>query len=99
MNRLEVNRLVGGSNHAKDRQDRAHLPFPMEDLPEDACVPCLHFQIGLVGLDFEERVASADGLAFFLEPADDLAFGHALAGLGHQDRVCHGNPMRGQGRG
>src|SRR3990172_2856099 len=54
----------------------------------------LDLHVGLVGLDLGDDVAALDGVAFLLQPLDDLAGLHGLAELGHQDLGDHAQTFR-----
>ena len=70
-----------------DRHDLARLGA---DAGQHTGGPRLHLDVGLVGLDFQERVALFDDIAVRLQPAGDLAgfLGHFV--FGHDDGCWHG---------
>ena len=43
------------------------------------------FEVDLLGLELDQRVAQVDMVAFFLQPLGDARFHHRLAQFGHDD--------------
>ena len=74
---------VGGCDLGDRRADRDGLPFGHEDAGERALVRGGDLDDRLVRLDFDDRLVAGDEVAELLQPADDLALGHALADVGH----------------
>jgi hypothetical protein len=78
---LDVDGIAGVADHADGSEHRHDGSGRVDDFQEHAGLERLHFEVRFVGFDLEERVAAADSVAFFLEPVDDAAFGHALTGF------------------
>ena len=74
---------VGGRDLGDRRADRDGLPFGYEDAGERALERRGDLDDRLVRLDLDDRLVAGDEVAELLQPADDLALGHALADVGH----------------
>ena len=86
---IEINFFIRLADDADDGQHGNGLALLVRDQAQDALLGRLDIKIGFVRFDFEQRRASLDRVAFFFQPGDDLALGHALSGFGHQDWVSH----------
>ena len=84
--------LVGLANHCQQLADGHHLVNRHQDLAEHAAAHRFHFHIHFIGLDFDHGVAGGNGVAFLLEPLQDLALRHRIAALGHHYLNGHGEP-------
>ncbi len=76
----------------RDRRIHRHVlrTFGNENLPERTLVGRLDLHGGLVGLDLGNDVATADRLAFFLQPFGEIALLHGRRKGGHQHLDRHG---------
>jgi hypothetical protein len=51
-----------------------------------------HFEVDLLGLEFDERLAGGDAVARLLQPLRDAGFNHRFAQFGNDD-VLHRREM------
>jgi hypothetical protein len=87
--------IVGRIGDDPDHVPHRNLPTLSDhDLPQDASAKGLDFHVGLVRLNLRDDVTALDGIAFLLEPLDDLPRLHRVAELGHQDLGDHAQTFR-----
>ena len=84
--------LVGLPNHRQHFADGHHLVGRHQDLAEHAAAHRFHFHVHFIGFDFDHGVAGGNGVAFLLEPLQDLALRHRIAALGHHYLNGHWEP-------
>ena len=71
---------VGSPSGALDRRQHAGLLGP-------------HFEVDLLGLELDDRLAGGDGLALALQPARDARFDDRFTELGNDDLMATGPSM------
>jgi hypothetical protein len=75
--------------HAEQRVDLDRVAFLRGDLAKRSGGRRRHFQRHLVGFQFDQRLAVADGVADILEPLADRCLGDGFAQRGYADFCCH----------
>ena len=85
--------LVGLANHRQQFADGHHLVDRHQDLAEHAAAHGFHFHVHFIGFDFDDGVAGGNGVAFLLEPLQNLALRHRIAALGHHYLNGHREPL------